>query len=263
MSDEKVQKAIRYNKWQQSNGRFTDKDVALFVGYFQEREGLTFDLMAGSTETVPAIRAMESELLFERMEEEEESVIVKPFEDWVYPMPILDGIVPDVSSGFGKDGKGNKGRKNHWGSDVMYRRHDDDDGPQELYPRGHKYAGLRRQKSPIYSPAWYCPRDVPIYAVGPGTVWSVNWGANNNVKIDHHNVPGFGPLCTWYQHCYDVLVKKGDEVEAGDVIAIVGAGSSNLNHLHIEWRDYNRGNSRKAVVVDPEPFIENFRKLTL
>jgi murein DD-endopeptidase MepM/ murein hydrolase activator NlpD len=250
-------RAIAYNRWQRANGRLTDEDEAIAYAHFQTSHGLTVDGMAGER-TLAAMRSQEVTVTAPE---------VSPFGSWVYPMPDmrLNGVsIPAaVSSGFGKDGRGNKDRPNHWGVDIMYRRHGVDGGPQERYPDGHRFAGLRRAKSPVYSHAWYCPRGIPIYAVGPGTVWSVNWGANNNVKIDHHNVAGFGPLATWYQHCYDIFVRPGDEVAAGDTIGIVGEGSSDLIHLHFEWRDHNRGSGRRAVVVDPAPFLRPLKKLQI
>ena len=43
---------------------------------------------------------------------------------------------------------------------------------------------------------------------------------------------------TLYAHCSEVLVKAGQEVEQGDVIALVGStGNSTGNHLHFEVRE--------------------------
>lgn len=238
LTNDQIRRAVAFNAHQKHLGVYRPEDEALAVAYLQDGEGLTVDGMAGSIETLPAMHGLRPA---------PDAPGVTPFSGWVYPLPILpDGTKPGISSSFGKDGKGNEDRPEHWGVDIMYPRHGGDSGP------------FGKARAPHYSKNWYCPGSVPVYAVGPGTVWSVNWGANNNVKLDHHDVPGFGPLCTWYQHCYDVLVKPGQEVEAGQVIAIVGAGSSNLYHLHHEWRDHNRGSDRGDVVVDPAPFIAPF-----
>ena len=253
-------RAAAYNLRKRSNGQFTDQEVSQFVEYFQRNQGFKDKDVDGMKGT------MTTDELVDVVKSWGEIPVTDPFAGWCYPMPILmvDGveIIPDVSSGFGKDGKGNPDRKNHWGVDIMYRRHDNDDGPQKRYPPGHRYAGMRMRDPIVYSPLWYCPYGVECVAVGPGTIWSANWGANNNIKIDHHDVPGYGPLCTWYQHLHDIYVKPGDEVKAGDVIGIIGAGSSDLIHLHFEWRDHNRGSDRRAVVVDPKPLIAPFKKLT-
>lgn len=257
------QSAVEYNKRRRQSGAFHDQHISQLVEFLQRTQGLGPDDIDGKFGPT-TLKVLEQAV--EGWMPEEPPEVVDPFANWVYPMPILvvEGveIVPDISSSFGKDGQGNTGRKNHWGVDVMYRRHDNDGGPQIRYPEGHRYAGMRKAQSPTHSPRWYCPHGIECIAVGDGTVWSANWGSNNNIKIDHHNVPGFGPLCTWYQHLHDMFVKPGDEVRAGDVIGIVGAGSSDLIHLHFEWRDYNRGSGRAAAVVDPAPFIKPFKKLT-
>lgn len=244
-----------YNRWRRAQGRMTERDIVLLVRYFQDGEGLSEDGCFGDL-------TRESLRLWDGWPSGG-----TPFVDWCFPLPdlVTSGTVvtAEISSGFGKDGRGNKGRPNHWGVDVMYQRWVGDGGPQERYPERHRFAGLRRTDLPVYSRRWYCPSRLPVYAVGPGTVWSVHRGVNNNVKIDHHDVIDYGPLCTWYQHCHDVLVKPGDEVEAGQPIAIVGAGNSDLIHLHFEWRDHNRGKTRAETVVDPAPFLTTFRHAKL
>lgn len=66
------------------------------------------------------------------------------------------------------------------------------------------------------------------------------------VAIDH----GDGKYQTWYAHCSQLLVKPGDIVKQGDVIAKVGStGRSTGNHLHFEIRE-------NGVNLDPMNFIE-------
>lgn len=74
-----------------------------------------------------------------------------------------------------------------------------------------------------------------IYAVDSGTVTKVGknmgFGYGNYVKIDHGN-----GVETLYAHASKTLVKEGDKVKAGDVIALVGTtGTSTGNHLHLEF----------------------------
>jgi murein DD-endopeptidase MepM/ murein hydrolase activator NlpD len=74
----------------------------------------------------------------------------------------------------------------------------------------------------------------PIYATGAGTV-SVSGtesGYGNVVKINH----GYGYM-TVYGHCSKLLVKAGDKVKRGDLIALVGStGLSTSPHCHYEVR---------------------------
>lgn len=74
-----------------------------------------------------------------------------------------------------------------------------------------------------------------IYAADEGVVTYADYesgGYGNIVKINHNN--GYE---TFYAHCNDILVKKGDTVKKGDVIATVGnTGRSTGPHLHFEIR---------------------------
>ncbi|MCD6323216.1 MAG: peptidoglycan DD-metalloendopeptidase family protein, partial [Clostridiales bacterium] len=85
-----------------------------------------------------------------------------------------------------------------------------------------------------------------IYASASGTVVlsRYNGGYGYSVKIDH----GEG-ITTIYGHASKLLVKEGEEVVKGQVIALVGSsGVSTGPHVHFEVRIDN-------VPVDPIPFI--------
>jgi len=87
-----------------------------------------------------------------------------------------------------------------------------------------------------------------IYATASGTVIMsrYNSGYGYMVKIDH----GEGILSI-YGHASKLLVKEGETVEKGQVIALVGSsGISTGPHLHFEIRIDN-------VPVNPIPFINN------
>ena len=73
-----------------------------------------------------------------------------------------------------------------------------------------------------------------IKVVADGTVISAKYNGAYGylVKVDHGN-----GVETWYAHTSKMYVKKGDTVEAGDVIAAVGStGNSTGPHLHLEIR---------------------------
>ena len=77
------------------------------------------------------------------------------------------------------------------------------------------------------------PRGTPIYATADGTVMQAGYregGFGKKVLIDH----GYG-YRTLYGHCDEVLVKPGQQVTRGELIAKVGStGLSKSNHLHYE-----------------------------
>jgi hypothetical protein len=78
------------------------------------------------------------------------------------------------------------------------------------------------------------PFGTPILAAAKGVVTFAGWmaGLGNMVEIDH----GFGYV-TRYGHASKLLVREGQEVSRGDVIAQVGStGISTSSHLHYEVR---------------------------
>ncbi len=77
------------------------------------------------------------------------------------------------------------------------------------------------------------PLGTPIYAAESGTIQFAGWstvGYGNMVEINHG-----GGMFTRYAHASKLLVKKGDVVQKGDVIALIGStGNSTGPHLHFE-----------------------------
>jgi murein DD-endopeptidase MepM/ murein hydrolase activator NlpD len=77
------------------------------------------------------------------------------------------------------------------------------------------------------------PMGSPIYAAESGTVIDAGWstvGYGNKVDIDNG-----GGMFTRYAHASKLLVKKGDVVTRGQVIALIGAtGHATGPHLHFE-----------------------------
>ena len=73
-----------------------------------------------------------------------------------------------------------------------------------------------------------------IKVVADGTVISANYNGSygNLVKVDHGN-----GVETWYAHTSKMLVKAGDAVKAGDVIAKVDL-EIRINGEHVDPQDY-------------------------
>lgn len=90
------------------------------------------------------------------------------------------------------------------------------------------------------------PRGTPIRATSDGQVTLTGWrGAYGNLVEVKHD---FG-FATRYGHLSKILVKPGQTVKKGDVIAIQGStGRSTGNHLHYEVR-YN------GKALNPTSFI--------
>lgn len=91
------------------------------------------------------------------------------------------------------------------------------------------------------------PTGTPIHAPADGIVVlaEVRGGYGNAVVIDHGN-----SLATLYGHTSKMLVKPGQIVKRGDVIALVGStGLSTGPHLHFETRI-------KGLPIDPEGVVD-------
>ena len=86
----------------------------------------------------------------------------------------------------------------------------------------------------------------PIYAVAAGTVtFSGSRGELGNLVIVNH---GNG-VETYYGHCSKLKVSKGQKVNAGDKIALVGqTGSATGPHLHLEIHINGK-------VVNPQKYV--------
>lgn len=87
----------------------------------------------------------------------------------------------------------------------------------------------------------------PIYAFADGTVEYIGESEEYGLylRIDH----GDG-IASFYAHCSQLLVHKGDSVSMGDVIALVGAtGNVTGAHLHFELR-YNELYLNPALYID-------------
>lgn len=91
------------------------------------------------------------------------------------------------------------------------------------------------------------PIGSPIYAAAKGRITFVGRksGYGNVVEVSHGN-----GLLTRYAHMSKFLARRGQLVDAGDVIGAIGStGRSTGPHLHFELRINNRA-------VNPRPFLE-------
>ncbi|MFA9424625.1 MAG: M23 family metallopeptidase, partial [Sedimentibacter sp.] len=78
------------------------------------------------------------------------------------------------------------------------------------------------------------PNGSAIVAVNSGVVIYAGWhySYGNYIIVDHG-----GGISTLYAHCSKLLASKGQAVERGETIALIGStGYSTGNHLHFEVR---------------------------
>jgi murein DD-endopeptidase MepM/ murein hydrolase activator NlpD len=94
------------------------------------------------------------------------------------------------------------------------------------------------------------PRGTNIVAPADGRVRSVGWriGYGLTIEVEHS-----GNILTLYAHCQKAMVREGQLVKGGQVIATVGSsGLTTGPHVHFEVLD--RGKS-----VDPIKFLASTR----
>jgi murein DD-endopeptidase MepM/ murein hydrolase activator NlpD len=90
------------------------------------------------------------------------------------------------------------------------------------------------------------PPNTPIFAIAAGVVEAEGSlrGYGKYIDILHNN-----GLISRYAHNSENMVKKGEFVERGERIALVGAtGNTRTTHVHFELRD-------NGVAIDPLPYL--------
>jgi murein DD-endopeptidase MepM/ murein hydrolase activator NlpD len=147
----------------------------------------------------------------------------------IYPVPILKGVPPEISQGFG----GGSGK--HKGVDIMYRR---------------EAAG--EVQLPVFSKRFRMPGGVPALAFAAGKVVKSSMiGTGGRVEIDHGD--GFS---TKYYHLRSPKVRVGQTVTAGQPVGDIYHNESGfrLNHLHFEML-------KNGSHINPEPLLANAQKI--
>lgn len=139
-------------------------------------------------------------------------------------------------------------------SEVAEQRSTQWSSTPSIWPvRGWVTSGFGPRVSPFTEkPAWHDGLDIgaspnaPVQAPAQGRVISVSFDPKmgNHVKIDH----GYG-IETVYGHLAKSLVKEGQRVKRGDVVALVGStGLSTGPHLHYMVK-------KNGQALDPTKFI--------
>lgn len=174
----------------------------------------------------------------------------------VWPVPVWKGETPVISDGFKltakKDPKtGKQISRQHLGVDIMYRN-----------------KSAQKPKVPTTTQWHHCPSDeVPMLAMLGGTVHLAKKTMTGfSVHIDHGARYGV-PLVTYYTHMSRLLVKKGDVVEPGHPLGIIGnnpATTNDPNHAHVELWDYSLGDRpRDERCIDLGPYLSVWAKLAV
>lgn len=126
---------------------------------------------------------------------------------------------------------------------------------------GYRIDPILKIKKPHRGVDFSIPKGSPVYATGDGTISLVNssyTGFGKRVEIDH----GFG-YKTRYAHLNEYIVKKGQKVKRGELIAYSGnTGKSTAPHLHYEVH-VNRTATDPVhyfyLDIDPEEYKEVLR----
>jgi murein DD-endopeptidase MepM/ murein hydrolase activator NlpD len=92
------------------------------------------------------------------------------------------------------------------------------------------------------------PTGTDVHAITDGTIVNANWGRSYGVQL----VCAIDGGWIIYAHLSATLVKPGDKVKAGQVIAKSGnTGNSTGPHLHVELRNHIRWSAGSDMDLSP------------
>ena len=92
------------------------------------------------------------------------------------------------------------------------------------------------------------PVGTDVHAIADGTIVNANWGRSYGVQL----VCAIDGGWIIYAHLSSTLVKPGDNVKAGQVIAKSGnSGNSSGPHLHVELRNHQRWSLGSDMDLSP------------
>lgn len=174
--------------------------------------------------------------------DDEELTAEETWAGWVYPVAITDGRIPEISDKF--QDHVSEDHRMHTGVDICFRKREGDP------------PGRVRHTATLH---YISPEGTAILAAGPGKIWSTGeTERGKNILVDHGDVPGFGPMCTWYQHLasFEREWKKGDVIAAGDLLGRMGYSTldgEQFRHLHFQIHN-------PTDPIDPAPYVRFFRK---
>jgi len=155
-----------------------------------------------------------------------------------WPLPSYQGRPPVISSGYGQRGSGAK-RKMHSGADIDYR----------AVPGDPPYTG---QYTADRSPNYYGPPGVPVISAATGLVTKsiMQPSARGVVEISHPPSAKLAPkVTTIYRHMSSLLVRKGDFIQSGTRLGIMG-GSRDHPFRHVHFAVKVNGK-----FTDPDPML--------
>ncbi|TAF63586.1 MAG: M23 family metallopeptidase [Cytophagales bacterium] len=90
-------------------------------------------------------------------------------------------------------------------------------------------------------------KDAPIQSIADGTVLLANWTDETGYTIAVQHKADFVSV---YKHCSTLTKRIGENIEAGEVIAIIGNTGEKTNGPHLHFEIWYKGNP-----LNPEKFV--------
>ena len=123
---------------------------------------------------------------------------------------------------------------------------------------GIRFHPILKRWRPHHGIDYAAPYGTPVHSVAAGRVTFAGWmrGYGKVVVVKHRN--GYRTL---YGHLSKILVRKGQHVDQGQTIGLVGStGLSTGPHLHFEVRHYGKRINPALIKSEPEkPLPEDLK----